>query len=257
MKTTLPLVFALFIGLIGFGQDSTRNGSTDSSVKSSFDPKAIAVLDRMSEVIGELNSCSFQLKTAEDIPHDKAGYIRQYSNHDVYLVGPDKMHIYSKRPKENNAYWYNGDIMMYYSFTYNHYGFIETPDNIRETIDMVHYEYGVDFPAADFLYPTFTDDLMESSDYIEYIGLAEVDGVECHYIVSKGPTLQVHLWISNDGYELPMRYTINEIKNGEKMQFEGIFSNWYINPDLSDALFDFVVPESARRLNIVSKSSTK
>lgn len=224
-----------------------------SSQDTSHDARAIEIIDRMSETIGELTSCSFQVKSSEDKPHERAGYLRQFATHDVYLVGPDKMHILSKTPKNRYAYWYNGDLMMYYSFTFNHYGFMETPDNIRETIDLVNAEYEVDFPAADFFYPTFTDDLMESSDFISYQGLTEVDGQECYYIVAKGDHKLVQLWISSGSFTLPLRYTIQDNKN-EKLQFEGIFSNWQINPSLPDALFDFTVPADARRLQIIPKS---
>jgi hypothetical protein len=239
-KNILCVLFSCF-GFIGHAQDST------------YDARAIEIIDRMSETIGELSSCSFQLKSSEDKPHQRAGYLREFTTHDVYLAGPDKMHILSKKPKNKYAYWYNGDLMMYYSFTFNHYGFFETPDNIRETIELVNAEYEVDFPAADFFYPTFTDDLLENSDYIGYEGLTEVDGQECYYIVAKGSSKLVQLWISSGSFTLPVRYTIQDAKN-EKLQFEGIFSNWQINPNLPDALFDFTVPADARRLEIIPKS---
>jgi hypothetical protein len=241
MKKILFSILILLCSLWGLGQDTI------------YDARAIEIIDRMSETIGELTSCSFQVKSSEDKPHVRAGYLREYATHEVFLAGPDKMHIFSKKPKEKYAYWYNGDLMMYYSFTYNHYGFMETPDNIRETIDLVHNEYGVDFPAADFFYPTLTDDLMESSDYIGYEGLTEVDGQECYYIVAKGADKLVQLWISSGSFTLPVRYTVQDNKN-EKLQFEGIFSNWQINPNLPDALFDFTVPTDARRLQIIPKS---
>jgi hypothetical protein len=242
MKKILFSIPILLCSLWGLGQDST------------YDARAIEIIDRMSETIGQLTSISFQLKTSEDKPHDKAGYLREFATHDVYLVGPDKMHIFSNKPNQKYAYWYNGNIMMYYNHTYNHYGFIETPDNIRETIALVNAEYEVDFPAADFFYPTFTDDLMESSDYIGYEGLTEIDGEKCYYIVAKGKNMLIQLWISSGSYSLPVRYTIKELRNEEKLQFEGSFSNWNINPNLPDALFDFVVPADARRLQMVPKS---
>jgi hypothetical protein len=166
------------------------------------------------------------------------------------------MHIHSKGPKEETGYWYNTDLLMYYSFTTNAYGFIETPDNIIETIDMVNADYGVDFPAGDFFYPTFTDDLLEHSESIYYLGLVNFEGKDYHHIVAKGSEKHIQIWINNDTFALPARYVIHEKQNGETLQFEGIFYNWKLNPELPDAIFDFVAPENARRLNIVSKSST-
>lgn len=223
---------------------------------STMDARAVVLLDRMSEVIGDLSSCSFQLKTGVDIPDPTKGIIREYSVHDVHIVGPNKMHVHTRGPKEEFGYWYNTDMLMFYSFTGNTYGFIETPDNIVETMDMVNKDYNVDFPAGDFFYPSFTDDLMEYSESIYYMGLVHFDGKDYHHIVAKGADKHIQIWIHNDTFALPARYVIHEKKDGETLQFEGIFSNWKLNPELPEAIFDFVAPENARRLNIVSKSST-
>lgn len=223
---------------------------------STFDARAVVLLDRMSQVIGDLQSCSFSLKTGVDVSDPMKGIIRNYSTHDVFFKGPDKMHVHTKGPREEFAYWYNTDMLMYYSFTGNTYGFIETPDNIIETIDMVNADFGVDFPAADFFYPTFTDDLLEYSESIYYLGLVNYDGKQYHHIVAKGSDKHIQIWITNDTFALPAKYVIHEKKDGEMLQFEGIFLNWKLNADLPDAIFDFVAPENARRINFVSKSST-
>jgi hypothetical protein len=244
MQNTVCLMVAFFLVFGVQAQDST------------MDARAVVLLDRMSDVIGDLRSCSFQLKTGTDVSDPDKGIIRNYAVHDVHMVGPDKMHIHTKGPKEEFGYWYNGDMLMYYSFTGNTYGFIETPDNIIETIDMVNADFGVDFPAADFFYPTFTDDLLESSEGLYYLGLVQFDGKDYHHIVAKGSEKHIQLWIHNDTFALPARYVIHEKKDGETLQFEGIFYNWKLNTDLPEAIFDFVAPQNARRLNIISKSST-
>jgi len=241
MKKTKLILLLVLVCSQSFGQQHQ------------IDPNAITLLDRMSGIIGELNSCSFQINTSIDQIDSQNGLIRQFFNHDVYMVGPDKMYIQTKGPKGNHGYWYNGDILMYYSMTYNHYTFIDTPHSIIETIDMVNAEYDIDFPAADFFYPTFTDDLIANSEVISYRGLATVDGQECHHIVASSPDQHIQLWLKNDAFTLPHRFVILEKSEGFSLQYEGVFSSWAINPTLPEAIFDFVVPETAKRLNIVPK----
>lgn len=220
---------------------------------STIDNKAVVLLDRMSDLIGQLSSCSFKLDASSDKVIPQVGPVREYLTHQVHVVGPDKMHIQTKGAN-NHAYWYNGDILMYYSMTYNHYGFIETHENIIETIEMVNADYGIDFPGADFFYPTFTDDLLENSETVTYLGLVHIDGVESHHIVAIGPEQNVQLWLSNDTFTLPLRYVLLDKSEGHSLQYEGVFSDWVINPNLPDAIFDFVVPEDAKRLSIVPKT---
>lgn len=245
MKKTKLILLLVLVCSQSFGQQHQ------------IDPNAITLLDRMSGIIGELNSCSFQINTSVDQLDPQNGLIREFFNHEVYMVGPDKMQIQTNGPKGNHGYWYNGDILMYYSLTYNHYSFIDTPDNIIETIDMVNADYGIDFPAADFFYPTFTDDLIDHSEIITYRGLVTVDGQECHHIVASGAEQHIQLWLKNDAFTLPLRIVIIEKSEGFSLQYEGVFSDWVINPNLPDAIFDFVVPETAKRLTIVPKRTIK
>jgi hypothetical protein len=219
----------------------------------SVDVQAVVLLDRMSDIIGEMASCSFGLQTSVDKVHPTLGLVKEYSTHQVHAVGPDKLHVQTKSPSNSYAYWYNGDILMYYSLTYNHYGFIETPENINETIEFVNDGFGLEFPAADFFYPTFTDDLLEHSDYVKYLGLVNIDGVECHHIAAKGPEQSVQLWLSNDTFMLPVRYVIIHKSGDHSIHFEGVFNDWKVNPDLPNAIFDFTAPQSARRISLVPK----
>lgn len=235
------LLWALFTSSLS-GQDATR-----------IDHGALVLLDRMTAVIGELNSCSFKLLVSADKVVPELGVVKEYFSHQVHFAGPDKMHIQTVGPVHQEAYWYHTDILMYYSSTYNHYGFIATPGTIIETIDMVNAQYDIDFPAADFFYPSFTDDLLDHSEVISYRGIVSLDGLSCHHIVASGPEQSVQVWLSNDTFTLPQRFVVLDKTDAALPQYEGIFSDWHINPLLPEAIFDFVVPENAKRLSLVPK----
>ena len=49
-------------------------------------------------------------------------------------------------------------------------------------IDTVNKMYGIDFPAADFFYPSFVDDLLAESKTLMYLGMTKVDGKDCYHI---------------------------------------------------------------------------
>lgn len=243
------LTLFLILSSLMIGRVSAQGDST-------IDNTAVVLLDRMTALIGQLSSCSFKLTTSADKLMPDLGPVKEDQSHQIHFAGPDKMHIQTKG-SNNHSYWYNGDILMYYSLTYNHYGFIETHDNIIETIDMVNLDYGIDFPGADFFYPTFTDDLLENSESVVYMGLVTIDGVECHHILAVGPEQNVQLWLTNDTFTLPYRFVLLDKSDDHSLQYEGVFSDWVINPTLPDAIFDFVAPQSAKRLSIVPKTPVK
>jgi hypothetical protein len=156
--------------------------------------------------------------------------------------------------RAHKGYWYNGWQVAYYNFTENNFGFMEAPANIIAMIDELHHDYGVDFPAADFFYPTFTDDLIAQSTRIDYLGTVQRDGKECFRIVATGKAQTVQLWIANDAAFLPVHFIITDHTTGEP-QYEGAFANWVMNPDIPDRLYEFMPPPGASRARILPRNT--
>ena len=75
----------------------------------------------------------------------------------------------------------------------------------------------------------FTDDLIESSDVVSFLGKAFVDGKDCYHIATKSKDMSVQIWIADDAYFLPVRYAITHYRGTNSSQFEGSFSNFLIS----------------------------
>jgi hypothetical protein len=216
-----------------------------------YDSVAALILDRMSSVIGDMHSCSFEVNIASDVKDPDQGFIKEHISDQVFMAGPDRMLIDSYGPKGHREYCYNGVKLAYYSHDENNYGVIDAPATIIAAIDQVNTMYEIEFPAADFFYPAFTDDLIESSDYVSYVGKATIDGKECFHILAKGKEKNIQLWIYNDAFNLPCKYVIQYLQVDGRPQYEATFSNWKVNPDLPLAMFDFMPPPGARKVRIL------
>lgn len=226
-----------------------------SAQPAKYDTVAVMILDRMSDFIGELNACSYTIETSYDTQEPGLGLIKHFNEGEVFLTGPNKMLIDVRGDKGHRSYRYNGSVMVYYNYTENNFGTVAAPPTILETIDKINTDYGVEFPAADFFYPTFTDDLIASSERISYIGKKTIDGKECFHLAAHSKQMDIQLWIANDATNLPVRYVI--VYNNDKEhvgQFEGTFANWQINPDLPNAMFEFTPPPSARKLTLIART---
>jgi hypothetical protein len=239
MKKIQLALLSLFIGYSTFAQTKK------------MDTLAVSILDRMSDVIGELSSVSFTIKTRTDEMNQDLGLITHFTTNQVYFNGPNQMLVRAENDKENKGYWYNGKQLVYYSFSENNYAVIETPETTIEMIDEVNDKYGVDFPAADFFYPTFTDNVLKNYDELKFAGLRKIEGKDCFYVIARNKEMSVQLWITNDAYTLPVKMIImyHSTKNDAK-QYEANFSNWEINPFLPEVIFNFQPPPNAKEILI-------
>jgi hypothetical protein len=239
------LFFTLFLAALSFGAYS-QDAKIDST--------AVLLLDRMSDIIGDLGSCSFNLNTSYDTLDPDHGLIKQFGTYEVHMSGPDKMQVISTGAKGHRQFWYNGSQLSYYSYDENNYAVMDAPPTTLLTIDSINKNFGVDFPAADFFYPTFTDDLIRNSDQIAYLGQTRIMGRDCFQILAKSKLTTIQIWISNDAFNLPLRYSITYRNIDGNPQYEATFSHWQVNPDLPVDMFNFMPPPGATKIRMISKS---
>ena len=221
--------------------------------QSIYDTTAISLLDRMGSVIGDIQSCSFTLNTSSDVIDIELGLIKHFTLNKVYLVGPDKMLVDSRGEKGHRGLWYNGEQLVFYSYSENNYAVIDAPPTIISTIDTVNKTYGIDFPAADFFYPTFTLDLIDNNDEIILVGKSTINNTECFHIVARNNYMSTQIWISDDALFLPVKMVVVDYNEMPNAQYEATFSNWKINSEYPDAMFDFTPPPSANKVRLLSK----
>jgi hypothetical protein len=222
-----------------------------------IDTVAVAILDRMSAIIGDLGSCSFTVKSNYDISSKELGLIKHSDEEHVYLHGPNKLMMRSDGDQGSHELYFDGTKLSYYSVDRNQYGQIDAALSLVEMIDTVNKSYGIEFPAADFLYPTFVDDVLGDSKELVYLGLTKVDGKDCYHIAGKASDKTFQFWITDDAFSLPVKMVIVYTDKEMNPQYEATLSDWQVNPNLPDAIFEFTAPHKARKIKMVPLSARK
>lgn len=216
------------------------------------DSLAILLIDRMTDVIGDLESCAFNLQVAKDSTFPDLGMVKRFIDFEVFMSGPDKMMINYQNDRGHRQIWYNGAQLAYYFKDEHNYGIIPAPLTTIEMIDSVHKAYHIEFPAADFFYPGFTDDLLANFDQLRYLGRSQLNGQEYFHIMAENKEQNMQIWISTDSYNLPGRFAITYLNRPGNPQYQASFSNWRINPNLPAAMFNFEPPPGSAKVRIMS-----
>jgi hypothetical protein len=223
-----------------------------SQVTKTIDSTAIFILDQMSDNIGNLQSVSFDLSNSNDEFDDNGDIVTQFSTSTISFSGPDKLLVRTDGTKGKVGFWYDGTYITYYNFDENNYVTLEVPDTTIEMIETMHEKFDFVFPAADFFYPSLTDDMIEQFDSITFLGKKVVHGEECYHILAINEKLNVQMWISNKSFLLPKHFIVT-YKDKSNIQYESTFSNWSINPIIPESAFSFLAPPKARLINIMEK----
>jgi hypothetical protein len=229
--------------------------SFSATPQSNYDSIAIRIIDRMAAVIGDMESCSFKLKVANDFADRSGSIVKYFTDYDVFIGGSSKMVVNANGYHGHRQLMYNGEQVAYYSFDENNYAIVNAPNSIIAMFDTLSTRYGLEFPAADFFYPAFTDDLIQSSDSIRFLGNERIGTREFFHVIAYGKEMDVQFWINNNAYTLPESFSITYKRKKGVPQYIGLFSDWQLNPILPNAIFDFSPPPNASRVKIGVKSN--
>ena len=241
-------LFVLFTGILTVHlQAQTRR----------IDTVAVSILDKMSALIGDLSSCSVTIRSNYDVSSRELGLVKHSDEQELFLRGSSKLLLRSEGDKGSRYFLFNGKNLSYYSMDKNQYSQIETPASLIEMIDTVNKLYGIEFPIADFFYPSFVDDILAESKNLMYLGLTQIDGKECFHIAGTAADKTFQFWVSNDAWYLPLKVVIVYTNKEMNPQYEAVLSNWQVNPDLPDAIFQFTPPVKSKQVRMVPLKNKK
>jgi hypothetical protein len=246
---TKKLLVIFFSGIIATSQLQAQTRRIDTV--------AVAILDKMSAMIGELSSCSVTIQSNYDISTKELGLIKHSDEQQLFIHGPNQLLLKSEGDQGSRDFYFDGKTLTYYSMDRNQYGQIDAPLNVVDMIDTVNKLYGIEFPAADFFYPTFVDDILGDSKTLVYLGLTKVGNRECYHVAGTTSDKTFQFWIADDAFTLPIKMVIIYTNKEEHPQYEATLSDWQINPSLPDALFTFTVPHRARKVKLMPLTAKK
>ncbi|PBJ11491.1 DUF2092 domain-containing protein [Flavobacterium sp. ACN6] len=222
-----------------------------------IDSSAVYILNRTTESLQYIKSCSFKAVLTYDIFNESLGLVKHAVHEKVSIKFPDKMKITSTGDKGNRSLLYNGKNLTYYSFDNNTYAVTAAPKSVIETIDEASKKFGIEFPAADFFYETLLEDLKSEQGTLLFLGKTIIDDKECFHIAGKDKNKSFQFWIANDDNYLPMKMVIVYTNDQDKPQYEAVYKDWIINPDFSEYMFEFSAPPKAAKVKLQSREDKK
>jgi hypothetical protein len=218
------------------------------------DSTALLILDHMGSFVGELNSVRFKSTTATDVAFSQNYLIKEFETSELIFMGPNKFKVKKKGTDKDEVFVYDGNQVSYYSFRDKNYAIADAPPTILETLDWMYESLGIELSLADFLYPDFTQKMIESMDYLEFLGRVEIGDENLFHVGGSNSEMTVQLWIRQDVGFTPAKIVLTYLDAPYARQVQVDFGNWEINPSIPDAAFDFSIPPGSRQITWASKN---
>ncbi|MGB3225875.1 MAG: DUF2092 domain-containing protein, partial [Desulforhopalus sp.] len=145
-------------------------------------------------------------------------------------------------------FFYDGEVLTLLGKNLNVYSQSAVSGTIEDAIVAYEIETGIPAPGADLMFTDSYSVISEGSKSGFYLGTTYVGGVECHHLAIRKAEVDLQIWIKAGDEPLPMKYIITTKWLTAAPQYEIRLREWDTSPNISDQLFEFSVPEGAKKV---------
>lgn len=246
MRRSSPLMAALAVLALGAGVAPAQAGPQAASTAAVVDARAVAALDRMSTYLSGLSSFEVTSIATQDLVLED-GHVVKLGLRTRYVVRPPQglyAEVHSDRQHRN--FYFNGSDLTMTAPRVGFYATATANGTIRELIDALDDQYGIELPLADlFLWSARDADVQPTLAGV--IGFADIRGEETDQYLFVGPEAEWQVWIQRGDRPLPLRFVVTDTTDPARPQFAADLV-WDLSPSIAADQFTFRPPQAAQRI---------
>jgi hypothetical protein len=222
-----------------------------------IDPQVREVLDKVCHELSSARTVTYHAEITFDSVLPSGVKIQYAAAMDTAIQRPDRLAVNYKSDLGAKALWYNGKTLTVYDFAHRVYGAMSTPDSIDDMFRQVAEEKNLSIPLEGLDFNDECDRAYRDLQRAKYIGLNDVDGVDCDHLGFIQQEADWQLWVNHSGAPLPRKIVITYKKLPSQPQWSAVFSKWRFNQTLPASLFEPRIPKGAIKATFVGKQEKK
>jgi len=216
---------------------------------------ALDLLKRMSTTLSGARAFTYRSRSTVEIPAKTGQFVTLFAQSEVALERPNKLSVRVTGEVPNFDFYYDGKTFEAYSQNNHVYSMDSAPDNIDGMLKVIEEKTGIHFPSADVMFSDPYAMLSKKLVSAFVVGPATVDGQACEHLAFISRGVNWEIWVDSGERALPRRLavTYTDVQNLPRFLVE--FSDWNLQPSLSDADFAFKPPVDAKQVPFSSRTS--
>ena len=216
----------------------------------SIDPKAQALLKKMSDYMGGLNSYSADVGIIDQNLLADGFKLSLYKQGRLTFQRPNKFVMSRQGMLRDQWVMYNGTDLVFYGKTLNAFVTVPAPGDVDAGLDAVVDAVGSEMPARDLLSLDAYTPLMDAVTKAVYIGEAPMGDRICHQMAFRTDEVDWQLWVADGDKPLPCLYSITSKWLTGAPEYIVRFNNWVVDAAIPDSTFEFDAPKGARSMTL-------
>jgi len=227
---------------------SATAGASDNRL----DPAAVQRLQASTTYLGGLQEFGITTETSIEAVL-RSGQKLQFDNAvEVTVKRPNKLLAVRKGELVNQRFYYDGETLTLENPDLGFYATVGAPPTLEAMLDFARDSLDIVAPAGDFVYSNAFEILMDGVHTAFEVGPAEVGGVLCDHLAFSADHIDLQVWIEQGARPLPRKLVLTSRDELGAPQFTVLIREWNLQPNLTDAKFQFSPPKDATSIEFIT-----
>ena len=216
-----------------------------------IDPHAEELLTKMRGAVGSADAFSFHAEILFDkvLPRDvKVQYAAEMN---FYLQRPDELAVDYHSDLGGKQLWYQNNMLTILDEPHQMYASMKVPASIDAMLDQVEATEHLTLPLSNLAYSDPCQRIRKLIIYGSYIGVNDVNGIDCDHIAFSSSNIDLQLWLDRPGKPIPRKIVINYRTQPGSPEYIAVLSDWKFPKQISENHFQPQLPKEAKHIEFL------
>lgn len=215
-----------------------------------IDPRADAVLRKMSESLAKSESFTFRSSESVDQFSPTGQQIEVGKDVTIAVHRPGAVMTAIDGEDEKITFIFNDGRVGIANESQKCFATVDAPKTIDAMFDFLADKYGITTPLCDLLFADPYKTLTEHVRSSEYLGRARIAGQECHHLAFRQDAIDWQIWIEDSDRAVPRKLVITHKELPGYPKFVAFLNDWNLSADPSAETFKFTAPPAYKKIEL-------
>ena len=255
---TVALTLALLTSIaLGAEARTSSPAASPTAALAPIAPLAAKLLTKACQAVASPKAFTFHAEILFDqvLPHDVK--VQFAGAMDFALQRPDKLAVDYKSDLGSKVLWYQNETLTILDASHGVYSTISVPNSIDGMLEQIARKQGLTIPLSDLAFSDPCRNLRKEIIFGAYIGVNDVNGVDCDHLAFSSNTQDYQLWLSRSGKPIPLKVVINYRTEPGSPEYIATLSDWEFPAEIPSTRFQAAIPKGVKRIEFLNRKESQ
>jgi hypothetical protein len=214
-------------------------------------PRAEKLLTQSCHVLSSADAFSFHAEIMFDEVLPSSVKVQFAGAMDLAMQRPNKLSVDYHSDLGAKQLWYNDDTLTILDQPHMVYATVAVPSTIDGMLDRLAETHDVTIPLSDFVSSDPCGLVSKPGTYGGYVGIGDVNGIECDHVALSSPTTDWQTWLDRSGKPVPLKVVINYRSLPGAPEYIAFLSDWKFPKTIAADRFRPDLPANAKKIGFI------